>query len=167
MNNEKAKKKFNFFDFLIATVIVAVLAVIAYVLVFSPAQNKVVGESLTLEFSVEVAAGEASIIDIAKPGDAVTLSGKSRAIIKEVTYKPAQKLVLDQISGEYKLETIPDKFDIVATVAASATQTDKDICISNTPVKVGSKMSLEGRGFAVNGAIIDMKLLNENGEEIE
>lgn len=163
MNNQK--KKFNFFDFLICALIAAVLVIVAYFLISSPKEQ--VSSSQSLDFVVEVQASTLDILSLVNEGDIVTLSGKTEATIKSVASQPAKKLTLDQNTGEYKNTTVPERFDIYVTVSGGATETDKDISIGNTPVKVGMTTSLEGRGYSMNGTVIDMTLFDENGEEIK
>lgn len=164
MNGEKAKKKFKIFDCIIILVIAAIIAAAAYVLVISPAKKD--GEQKQLTFVVEVQTTTLDVLNLVKAGDTVTLSGRSDATIQDVKFAPAQKLVLDHTTGKYKLSEVPEKFDVYATVTAPATETDKDISVGNTAVKVGSKLSLEGRGYSINGAVLEMSLYDENGEEI-
>lgn len=154
MSSENAKRKFTIFDCIIGLVIVAIIIATAYVLVISPAQKS--GVQKQLSFVVEVQTTTLDVLDLVKAGDTVTLSGQSEATIKNVHFSPAKKLVLDQTTGEYKISVVPEKFDLYATVTAPATETDKDISVGNKPVKVGSKIALEGRGYSINGAILKM-----------
>lgn len=160
--NTKKKPRFTIFDVLIAIVVVAVIAVIAYVLVIAPMQGT--GAQKQLDFVVEVQESTLDVLDLVKEGDTVTLSGKSEATLKDVSFSPAERLVLDAMTGEYKNSLVPERYDIYVTVTASASETDKDISVGNVPIKVGAKMSLEGRGYSINGAVLDMTLYNENGE---
>ena len=160
--NIKKRPRFTIFDVLIAIVVVAVIAVIAYVLVIAPMKGT--GAEKQLDFVVEVQASTLDALDLVKEGDTVTISGKSEATLKGVTFTPAEKLVLDATSGEYKKSLVPERYDILVTVTAPASETDKDISVGNVPIKVGAKMSLEGRGYSINGAVLDMTLYNENGE---
>ncbi|MBE7026255.1 MAG: DUF4330 domain-containing protein [Ruminococcaceae bacterium] len=163
MNNQK--KKFNFFDILVYILIAAILVGVAYFLVSSPKEQT--SSNTTLDFVVEVQAGTPDVLSLVNEGDAVTLSGKTEVTIKNVASQPAQRLTLDQNSGKYKNTLVPEKFDIYVTVSGAATQTDKDISVGNTPVKVGMTTSLEGKGYSLNGTVIDMTLFDENGEEIK
>ena len=113
---------------------------------------------------MEVQESTLDVLDLVKEGDTVTLSGKSEATLKDVSFSPAERLVLDATTGEYKNSLVPERYDIYVTVTASASETDKDISVGNVPVKVGTRMSLEGRGYSINGAVLDMTLYNENGE---
>lgn len=160
--NTKKKPRFTIFDVLIAIVVVAVIAVIAYVLVIAPMQGT--GAQKQLDFVVEVQESTLDVLDLVKEGDTVTLSGKSEATLKDVSFSPAERLVLDAMTGEYKNSLVPERYDIYVTVTAPASETDKDISVGNVPIKVGAKMSLEGRGYSINGAVLDMTLYNENGE---
>lgn len=165
MNNENAKKKITFFDIIIGAVIIAVLAIIAYVLIISPTQK--VEAEYNIEFTVELAESPSDISSLIKIGDAVTLSGKSRATVKSVESSLAKKLSPDLTTGNYTISVVPNMYDISATVTAPASMNDKDICVGNMPVKVGTKLALEGKGYSVDGIVTDMKLFDNNGEEIK
>ena len=164
-SNTKKRPRFTFFDILIAVVIIAALAVVAYVLVISPMKGSSADKQL--EFVVEVQTSTLDVLDLVKSGDKVTISGKAEATLKNVTFSPAKKLVLDEINGEYKNSLVPERYDIYATVTAPASENDKDISIGNMPIKVGAKMSLEGKGYSINGAVLDMTLYNADGEVAE
>ena len=162
MNNQK--KKFNFFDFLICALIAVVLLVVAYFLISSPKEQ--VQSNQSLDFVVEVPTTTLDVLSLANVGDIVTLSGKTEVTIKSIDSSAAQLLTLNQTTGEYKNTTVPEKFDICVTLTGNATETDKDISIGNTPIKVGTRMSIEGRGYSMNGTVIDMTLFDENGEVV-
>lgn len=161
--NENSKKKFTFFDIVIGAAILLVLAAVAYVLIISPMTKKTIADK-QLEFVVEVQASTLDVLDLIHEGDTVTLSGKSEATLKSVHFSAAKQLVIDQINGKYKLSTVPEKYDISVTVSGNATETDTDISIGNVPVKVGASMSIEGKGYSINGHVLDMNLIDENEE---
>lgn len=163
--NTAKKQRFTFFDAVIALVIAAVVFIIAYVLIISPMKGN--GASKQIEFVVEMQSSTLDVLDLIKSGDKVTISGKAEATIKNIEAVPAQKLVLNELSGEYKISPVPERYDIYATVTAPASENDKDISVGNMPIKVGAKMALEGKGYSINGAVLDMTLYNENGEAQE
>lgn len=156
------KHRFTVFDALFAILIVAVVAFVAYTLVVSPMKDR--GTAHPLEFVVEMPITTYDISELVKAGDTVSLLGKDKATVKKVEAKAARKLVLDSISGEYKYSIVPEKFDIQVTIGAQAVETDRTISVGNTPIRIGATMSVEGQGYSINGSVIDMKLLDENGE---
>ncbi len=164
--SENTKKKVSIFDILIGAAIFLVLAAIAYVLVISP-MTSTVAETKTLEFTVEVQESTLDVLELAKEGDPVTISEKSQATLKKVEYKSAEQIVIDQVKGEYTTVTIPGRYDIFVTVTGNASENAQDISIGNMPIKVGMSVSIEGKGYSINGYVLDMNLVDENGEVIE
>lgn len=158
MSTQK-KHRFTVFDVLFAVLIVAVAAFAAYTLVVSPMKDK--GTARQLEFVVEMPVTTYDISELVKVGDKVSLLGKDKATVTKVEAKAARKLVLDSLSGEYKYSIVPEKFDIDVTLTGQAIETDQQIAIGNTPIRIGATMSVEGRGYSINGSVIDMKMIGE------
>lgn len=164
--SENAKKKFTIFDILIGAAVLLVIAAIAYVLVVSPMTDNV-AETKTLEFTVDVQSSNPDVVALLNEGDTVTISGKSEAKLSKVEYKDAEQIVIDQLKGEYTTVKFPEKYDITVTVTGNASETAQDISIGNMPIKVGMSVSIEGKGYSINGYVTDMNLIGENGEVIE
>lgn len=158
------KHRFTIFDAIFMVLIAAVLALAAYMLIVSPAKDK--GTPHQLEFVVEMPTTTYDISELVKVGDKVSLLGKDSATVTKVEAKAARKLVLDSISGKYKYSIVPEKFDVLVTLTGDAVETEREIAIGSTPIRIGSTMSVEGRGYSINGAVIDMEL-TDTLEEVD
>lgn len=153
MSTEK-KARFTVFDGILIVLMLCVAAVIAYMLIVVPMQS--MSPEKDLEFMIEVPTTTQDIASLIHTGDTVTVSGKGKATVTDVIIEPAEKLVLDAITGAYKFSEVPERYDLYVTVRASATETDKEIAVQGTPVLIGEKLSVEGKGYSVNGAVLDM-----------
>ena len=160
--NEQKKRRFTVFDIIFVILIIAVLASVAYFLVVVPAKDK--GTPHQLEFVVEMTSTTRDISELVQEGDQVTLRGKDSATVTNVEIEPARQLVLDSISGEYKYSTVPERYDVFVTITGEATETEQQIAIGDTAIRIGSTISVEGRGYSINGTVIDMEMHSEEGE---
>ncbi len=158
------QKKFRltFFDILFIAIVFAVVVYAGYSLASTAANSK--GTAKKLEFSVLVPMSTEDIASLVKTGDTVTLSAKGDVTVKKTQVTPASKLSLDAVAGQYKLSMVPEKVDIIVTAEGSATESDQQITVGKTPVRVGTSISLDGRGYSLTGTVLEMNLSDNEGE---
>jgi len=159
--NIKKKKRITIFDIFIVAAIIAVIAYVAYTLVVVPMKNR--GVDRQIEFTVEMTATTKDIVDLVKVGDIVTITNRPSATVVKVEALPARKSAVDYTTGNYVMGTIPDRYDLLVTVAADANETAKEITAVGTPIRIGTMVSVEGQGYSVNGYVLDMRFTDEAG----
>lgn len=153
------KIKWTFIDTLI---IVAVI--IAGVAVFKVFGGKIkTGESKTVLATVLLREEDAAVADAIKVGDKITVSltEKDAGVLTAIGVEDAKKLVFNTIDGEWVNETIEGKVDIYATVELDVTETDFAYSAGSTFVKVGEEMPFRGKGYALEGFVIDVNEKND------
>ena len=153
------KIKWTFIDTLI---IVAVI--IAGVAVFKVFGGKITtGESKTVLATVLLREEDAAVADAIKVGDKITVSltEKDAGVLTAIGVEDAKKLVSNTIDGEWVNETIEGKVDIYATVELDVTETDFAYSTGSTFVKVGEEMPFRGKGYALEGFVIDVNEKND------
>ena len=153
------KIKWTFIDTLI---IVAVI--IAGVAVFKVFGGKITtGESKTVLATVLLREEDAAVAAAIKVGDKITVSltEKDAGVLTAIGVEDAKKLVFNTIDGEWVNETIEGKVDIYATVELDVTETDFAYSTGSTFVKVGEEMPFRGKGYALEGFVIDVNEKND------
>lgn len=160
--NPQKKTKITVFDVLFIIFIVAAVAYAGYTMFFKPIVSKQTARNL--EFTVQIPTATRDMSELVKVGDIITVSGKGVATVKKIEVDPARKLVLDSVSGEYKNSIVPERFDILVTAVGDAVETDQQITLGKMPIRVGATVSLEGRGYSLNGSVLNMYLSNTEDE---
>ncbi len=155
------KPKFNLMDCLIILVVIAAVAGGLYVLKNLKGGGNENSKSVTVKYTVEFAKEDEEIAKLfaeaAKRGDKCFVGEKERgqAIIKDVTYSPAELLTVNTETGEANWADVPDKYKIDVTLESEGTESDTEITVGEGAVlKVGDETSVKGKGYAGYGFII-------------
>ncbi len=148
------KKKWTFVDTLI--VILVVVAGVALVKVFGTPKSA--GDTKTVDAVVLLAKEDKEVADAISKGDAITISltEKDTGILKDIEVKDAETLVYNSIDGKYVIEPVEGKVDIYATVELDAKENDYAFTSGSTVLKVGEKLPFRGKGYALEGYIIQI-----------
>lgn len=157
MNN---KKKWTVIDTLI--VIIVIVAGVALFKVFGG--NVAVGDKKTIDVTILLSEEEPAVADAINVGDEITVSltEKDSGVLKDIRVEDAESLVFNAIEGKYQKEPIEGMVDIYATVELDVNETDLAYSTGSTFVKVGGKIPFRGKGYALEGFVID---INENAGE--
>ena len=148
------KKKWTLID----TLIVILVAVAAFALYKTFGKQRVIDNKRTIEAVVLIAREDASVKDAIKEGDKITVSltEKDSGILKAIEVKDAQTMVYNSIDGVYINEPVEGMIDIFATVELEVAETDFAYTTGSTTVKVGEKLPFRGKGFALEGYVIEI-----------
>ena len=65
-------------------------------------------------------------------------------------------MVYNSIDGKYVIEQVEGKVDIYATIELSVTENDYAFTSGSTVLKVGEKLPFRGKGYALEGYIIQI-----------
>ena len=148
------KKKWTLID----TLIVILVAAAAFALYKTFGKQRVIDNKRTIEAVVLIAREYASVKDAIKEGDKITVSltEKDSGILKAIEVKDAQTMVYNSIDGVYFNEPVEGMIDIFATVELEVAETDFAYTTGSTTVKVGEKLPFRGKGFALEGYVIEI-----------
>lgn len=77
--------------------------------------------------------------------------------VKEVKTEPYTELFYNRNTGKY--ERIPAKgySNIFLTIEGKGTETEKDIAVEGTVVKVGMELNVKGKGYAFKGIVVEVR----------
>ncbi|MEE1351038.1 MAG: DUF4330 family protein [Clostridia bacterium] len=148
------KKKWTLID----TLIVILVAAAAFALYKTFGKQRVIDNKRTIEAVVLIPREDASVKDAIKEGDKITVSltEKDSGILKAIEVKDAQTMVYNSIDGVYINEPVEGMIDIFATVELEVAETDFAYTTGSTTVKVGEKLPFRGKGFALEGYVIEI-----------
>ena len=89
-------------------------------------------------------------------GQDVTLSltEKDSGVIKDVSIAPASIMVYNSMEGAYRMQTLEETIDIIATVEIEVEEDDYAFTAGSTYIKVGNSTPFRGKGYATEGTVI-------------
>ncbi|MBQ3123801.1 MAG: DUF4330 domain-containing protein [Clostridia bacterium] len=148
------KRKWTFVDTLI--VILVIVAGVALFKVFGT--STATGDTKTIEAVVLLAKEDKEVADAISEGDQITISltEKDSGTLKSVKVEDAETMVYNSIDGKYVIEPVEGKVDIYATIELSVTENDYAFTSGSTVLKVGEKLPFRGKGYALEGYIIQI-----------
>ncbi len=148
------KKKWTVID----TLIVIAVLVVGVVLFKIFGGNVGMGEKTTIYATVLLAREEKAVADAIAVGDeiVVSLTEKDSGTLTSVEVKEAEAMVYNAIDGSYHNQKVEDRVDIYATLELEVSETDFAYSTGTTFVKVGESMPFRGKGYALEGYVIEI-----------
>lgn len=152
MHNKQTKVGFNFVDVIIIGLVIALLAAGVYKLFI--VNTTLAIQNNNIEFKVLVEEVRYPTVESIKAGQAVrdvqTNIPLGNVVSKEVSpYKEA----VPTLDGKVVLAEVPDKYDVIITIASPAVVTDNSIMIGNKEIKIGAQISVKSNVFSVTGIV--------------
>lgn len=160
INFKRTKKGFNGMDLFILIVIAVVIA--AAVFIVRGMGNGAAGASssgVTIEYTVEFAKINNSVIGALKEGDSVTDPDNKQNIgtVVAVQSVPYSELIYNDNDGSVYMAENPDISNLLITVRAEAVHSDAGYYVNGARFLVGRACNVWSRGFAGNGYCINIR----------
>lgn len=168
-NSVKKKRRFNFVDFLIILLILALIGGAIYI--FSPRSFLKPFRSIktgTLSYTVEIIGVEEEYLNLIAEGNAVgdAVTKHTLGRVESVNYSIKQtELGYEESAGSYVgvMKEYPDRYNIQVTIVAEAEYVPADgYHIDGTRIAVGEALSLRFPNFSAQGYCISMAAENFN-----
>lgn len=77
--------------------------------------------------------------------------------VTEVASEPYCEVIYDRSTGTYKKAPIPEYCNFSLTITGNGTETERDITVEGTTVKVGMELNVKGKGYAFKGYVVDVR----------
>lgn len=159
-----SKPKFNSIDFIIVLIIVLVAAVGIYILMpkGGGSTEQSGDKNVKATIQVEFAEKDEYMTHLPKVGDSVTIGVKEKmpATVTKVESRPAEKTAYDLVVGSASTQTVPGKYDVYVTMEADAVDTQNQININGSPIRIGDKDAVRSKGWAGFGYITMVEISN-------
>lgn len=81
--------------------------------------------------------------------------------VAEVWSEPNTETNFNRVTNTYEKVPVPGYCDIYVAITGNGTETDQDITVEGTVVKVGRELNVKGKGYAFKGYIVEVR----DGEE--
>lgn len=152
-----SKLKFNSIDLIIILLVIAVAAAAVYMLVPRSGKSAEVSgdKNVKATIQVEFAEKDEYLTKLPKVGDSVTIGVKEKmpATVTKVEFNPAEKTAYDVIGGSASTQVIPGKYDIYVTMEADAVDTQNQININGSPIRIGDRDAVRSKGWTGYGYV--------------
>ena len=146
------KPRFNFVDFIIVVVILALVGAGVYKLFL--VNTSLAVQNGNVEFGVYVEEVRIPTVENINEGQAVrdVQTNTPLGTITKVSYSPYQEPVYTS-DGRIVMADVPNKFDVVFYVESPAVITDNSVMIGNKEIKTGGQLSIKSNVFSVTGVV--------------
>lgn len=159
-----SKPRFNSIDLIIILVVAAVIAAGIYMLApkkGGSTEGAAAGNrNVKATIQIELMKKEAYLTELPKVGDSVTIGVKEKmpAVVTKVESKPAEEISYDLNVGTASWQEIPNMYDIYITMEADAVETQKDIEINGSAIRIGDSDAVRSKGWAGHGFITQLEI---------
>lgn len=153
--------KINMIDLLIVLLLLSIAAG-AYLFFFGGSEKKVV-ETGKVVYEFEITNVNQDFVDAITSGDPIRDStrGNDLGTVVSKASRKATMLNEDLVNGRYVIAEVPNAFDVVITIEAQANITPANIIVGGAEIKVGKKFFIKGKGYANQGFITKITLMEQ------
>ena len=146
-------KRFTLIDVLIIMIIIAAGFIVNKVMT-----PKEISPDGKVEFVVMATAVNNEVAKNLSAGDIAVLSHaqKTNVLVKDVTYKPSEVNVFDNVTKTYKKVLSDIESDVFVTVEADAKISDTAILSGDVFVRTGAEATLSSKNLAIEGYIVEI-----------
>lgn len=160
MSERKRKKLFGVFNIVDVLLIVIVLvgAVIGWKLLAGKRQAE---QTVGKVYSYVVMGPE--VLD--ETADFPVVGGKAYnsstsvylGTVEDFKTEPYTETLYDEQEGAFRKVPVEGYSTIYLTIAGQGTETERDITVEGTTVKVGMELNVKGKGYAFKGIVVEVR----------
>mgnify|MGYP000766023374 FL=1 len=77
--------------------------------------------------------------------------------VKDVKTEPFTETMFNRTTGKYEKVPVDGYSNIYVTIEGNGTETEKDITVEGTTVKVGMELNVKGKGYACKGIVVEVR----------
>ena len=77
--------------------------------------------------------------------------------VKDVKTEPFTETMFNRTTGKYEKVPVDGYSNIYVTIEGSGTETEKDITVEGTTVKVGRELKVKSKGYAFKGIVVEVR----------
>ncbi len=159
MQENKSKKIFGIFNGLDIFIILVLIAAMAFGISWMRESDVHTSNGKTYTYVVEARQVRAETIHFPKEGSNVyeSDSGAYLGKIKSVWAQDFCEPMFNRVANRYELLPQPGYSDIYIEIEGTGSEDDQNIRVEGQVVKVGDKLDVKGKGFAVGSYIVEVR----------
>lgn len=161
-SGDKKGKLFGILNIVDIVIIVLILVVgaVGISIVIKNDEVVAVGGTKSITYTVEGQNVVADAAHLPKVNDKVYNSSTSNYLgeVSKVEIMNQTKVEFNTQKGIYEKYEVPNLFTVHLTIKGSGFDTDQNITVEDTVVKVGKELNVKGKGYAFGGFIIAVNL---------
>ena len=77
--------------------------------------------------------------------------------VKDVKTEPFTETMFNRTTGKYEKVPVDGYSNIYVTIEGNGKETEKDITVEGTTVKVGMELNVKGKGYAFKGIVVEVR----------
>ena len=150
-------KKFNVLDVLIC---VGIIAIVLLIMSYLGGRSSIMAsDKTTVYFTVEFVSLPPGFHEKINIGDTIEDSAKGYyyGVVSGIKAEQTTIETLDAVNQKIVRADVPNRETILLTVKCDGTQSDIVITVGGQPIKIGQKMTLKGKGYAMSGFILEIQ----------
>ena len=160
MSERRSRKRLsNIVDIIIILLVIAAGIVGAKLFLGGGAQEMAAANTKTYSYVVKGHGVVEETVNFPKIGGKAFNSSTSAYLgtVTEVTSEPYTETMYNRETETYDKVPVTGYSNISVTIEGSGTETEKDIIVEGTVVKVGSLLNVKGKGYAFSGVIMEVR----------
>jgi len=112
----------------------------------------------TVYFTVEVISLPQGFHEKISIGDTIEDSSKGYyyGVVYGIEVEPTVMVTLDSVNQQMVRAEVPKRETVLLTVKCDGTESDAEIQANGQVIKIGQKMTIKGKGYAMGGFILAM-----------
>jgi|GEM_PF-2785075 len=160
-----SKKKFfgllNIVDILIIIIVIAV-AVFGIKVIRSNSNNSAISSAKTKEIEYVLNSQHQNLesVQYVKVGDKIwnSVNLQYLGVVTKVEYVNQTIPMFNPNTGAYEEYEIPNKYSINITIKGNGTESDENIVVEGSNIKIGTQLNAKGRGYVFISYVVDIIL---------
>lgn len=160
MSERRSRKRlFNIVDIIIILLVIVAGIVGAKLFLGGGAQEAASVNTKTYSYVVTGHGVVEETANFPKVGSKAFNSSTSEYLgtITEVSTEPYTEIMYSRETEKYEKVPVTGYSNISVTIEGNGTETEKDIIVEGTTVKVGALLNVKGKGYAFSGIIMEVR----------
>lgn len=161
MSKKKLFGVLNIVDILIIIIVIAIAAVGIRV-IRSNSNNSVISSAKTKEIEYVVNSQHQSMeaVEYVKVGDQIwnSVNLQYLGVVTKVEYTKQTVPMFNPSKGVYEEYEVPNKYSINITIKGNGTESDDNIIVEGSNIKIGAQLNVKGRGYVFISFVVDILL---------
>lgn len=160
MSERRSRKRlFNIVDIIIILLVIAAGIVGAKLFLGGGTEGGAAANTKTYSYVVTGYGVVEETVKFPKIGGKAFDSSTSAYLgtVTEVTSEPYTETMYNRDTEKYEKVPVTGYSNLSVTIEGSGTETEKDIIVEGTVVKVGSLLNVKGKGYAFSGVIMEVR----------